>query len=286
MNWFYSKGKKQEGPVTQEQLEEGIRSGAIKAEALVWEESFGSEWKPVSDIPELARWLPKVAVPALPVTTEQEPVAAEEASTIASAIATRPASGDFPRGGDFSRRAKEALSGKWGICIGVTLIYAIIIIFSGNLPLGSLLVGGPLMVGFSYFFIRVVRGQEVEVGQLFKGFGTFANAFGAYLLSGIFILLWSLLLIIPGIIAMFAYSQIYFLLADHPELSPMDAIRSSQELMKGRKGALFLLRLRFLGWLILAAIFTFGIGWLWVYPWWMAAEAGFYQELRNRQQPV
>jgi uncharacterized membrane protein len=115
--------------------------------------------------------------------------------------------------------------------------------------------------------------------MLFAGFQNFGNALGAYLLSGLFIFLWSLLLIVPGIIAGFAYSQILFLLADDRTLGPMDAIRKSKQMMEGHKWRLACLQFRFFGWGLLCLL-TCGIGFLWLIPYYNATMARFYDDLK------
>ena len=91
--------------------------------------------------------------------------------------------------------------------------------------------------------------------------------------------LWSLLLIIPGIVASFAYSMTFFIMADNPNLSANDAIRVSKEMMKGHKAELFWLELSFLGWILLGFL-SFGIGFLWIWSYIYTAKAIFYHEIR------
>lgn len=101
----------------------------------------------------------------------------------------------------------------------------------------------------------------------------------AYVLISIFTFLWTLLLIVPGIIKALAYSQTYYILADAQasgvEMSATEAIKTSQQLMKGHKWEFFCLQLSFLGWMILAGL-TFGIGWLWLGPYLSTTKACYY----------
>jgi uncharacterized membrane protein len=101
---------------------------------------------------------------------------------------------------------------------------------------------------------------------------------GTAILVGIFTILWSLLLIIPGIIKGIAYSQVFFLLRDNPEYTALEAITESKKRMKGYKWKFFLLNLSFIGWAFIA-IFTLGIGFLWLTPYILTANATFYNEL-------
>lgn len=108
-----------------------------------------------------------------------------------------------------------------------------------------------------------------------------------YILVGIFTFLWTLLLIIPGIIKMMAYSQTYFIYKDLNDrgeadgLSLTDYITRSRRLMVGNKGRYFMLQLSFLGWSILGSI-TLGIGFIWIYPYYKLTMANFYQDLVDK----
>ena len=99
-------------------------------------------------------------------------------------------------------------------------------------------------------------------------------------LAQIFTCLWTLLLIVPGIIKAYSYSMTPYILVDNPELSVREAIRKSQQMMVGQKFNLFYLQLSFIGWFFLAC-FTGGIGFLWLVPYYQTAQAAFYQNLRN-----
>ncbi|GHT57847.1 hypothetical protein FACS18945_2990 [Bacteroidia bacterium] len=90
---------------------------------------------------------------------------------------------------------------------------------------------------------------------------------------------WSLLLIIPGIIAAISYSMTFYIIADDPAISAMDAINKSKKMMYGYKMKYFCLSLRFLGWALLC-ILTLGIGFLWLMPYIQVTFAKFYDDLK------
>lgn len=108
-----------------------------------------------------------------------------------------------------------------------------------------------------------------------------------YILVGIFTFLWTLLLIVPGIIKIMAYSQTYFIYKDLNDrgeadgLTLTDYITRSRRLMVGNKGRYFMLQLSFLGWWILGSI-TLGIGFIWIYPYYKLTMANFYQDLVDK----
>ncbi len=174
------------------------------------------------------------------------------------------------------------LSGNWGIAIAVPLVMGIILGAAGSLGfgIGGIIIGGAVELGLVYWFVRFSReGRPPEFGEAFHGFNYFGTSLAAYLLMGIYIWLWSLLLIIPGIVFAIAYSQTFYILNDNPGMSAPDAIRESRQMMKGAKAKYFWLMLSFIGWYLLSMI-SFGIAWLWAGPYIRAAQAKFYDNLK------
>ena len=98
----------------------------------------------------------------------------------------------------------------------------------------------------------------------------------------LFITLWSLLFVIPGIIAAFAYSQTIYIMLDNPQISPLEAIAASKQLMRGHKFEYFTLQLSFLGWACLS-IFTFGLLGIWLNPYMQVTMANYYNALTGWQ---
>ena len=98
----------------------------------------------------------------------------------------------------------------------------------------------------------------------------------------VFVFLWALLLIIPGIIAAIAYSQTFYILAEDDTIGSMDALRKSKEMMIGYKWKYFCLGLRFIGWALLCVL-TLGIGFLWLSPYIQVSYAKFYEDLKTNQ---
>ena len=182
------------------------------------------------------------------------------------------------------RTARESLAGKWGNAILAFLIYGIIIgapgIFHTSGSLLTLILGGPFALGAAIFSLSIARGQAEKIDMIFEGFQHFTNALVTYLLMVLYVVLWSLLLIVPGIIAALSYSMTFYILADNRDLKPQDALKQSREMMDGRKMDLFLLCLRFFL-LALLCILTLGIGFLWLMPYVNVTMATFYENLNN-----
>jgi uncharacterized membrane protein len=141
------------------------------------------------------------------------------------------------------------------------------------------IIGGPLLLGVTYFFLALSRKQEAALSQIFDGLQRFVDALITYLLMALFIFLWSLLLIIPGIMAALSYALTFYLVAENPGLKGMEALQRSKTLMNGYRWKMFCLFLRFFGWFLLGAL-TMGIGFLWIMPYLQTAMARFYDDLR------
>ena len=118
---------------------------------------------------------------------------------------------------------------------------------------------------------------------MFKaGFGKYLHNVLGNFLVGLYISLWSLLFIVPGIIKAFSYAMTPYILVEYPELSVNEAIDKSRELMRGNKWRLFLLGLSFIGWILLC-IPTFGIGMFWFGPYFEATIAAFYKDIKEQK---
>lgn len=184
------------------------------------------------------------------------------------------------------RMARESLKGKWGLAVGGFFVYMLISMVISFIPvvgsIASIFITGPFMLGIIFFSLAISRNQEAKVGQIFDGFNHFGKALGAYWLIVLFTLLWSLLLIIPGIIAAFSYSMTFYIIADNPSIRAMEAIDQSKKMMQGYKWKLFFLQLRFFGWALLCVL-TLGIGFLWLLPYMQVSLAKFYDDLKGEQ---
>ena len=88
-----------------------------------------------------------------------------------------------------------------------------------------------------------------------------------------------LLLVVPGIIVACGFSMTFFIMTDDANISGVDALKMSWQMMEGHKMQLFMLWLNFIGWFLLSII-TCGIGFLWLTPYMTAATLNFYRSLR------
>lgn len=180
---------------------------------------------------------------------------------------------------DITATARQKLKGNWGLA--VALMVTLQLILSGTtLGFCGWLFAGPLAVGLSSFFLSIHKGNP-QFSQLFDGFNCFGRAFISNILMSFYISLWSLLFLIPGIIKTYSYAMTFFIIADNPSIRVLDAITSSRQIMRGNKMRLFGLSLRYLGWGFVC-LFTFGIGFLWLWPYMMAGTTAFYMDIKDK----
>jgi len=155
-------------------------------------------------------------------------------------------------------------------------VFLLLIVLS--LAVLYIVLGSFVGVGYARFNLDLIDRNETGFASLFAYFSYWKTTTVARLLRGLYIFLWSLLLIIPGIVASFRYSMTDFILAENPDLSASQAIEKSKAMMSGNKWRLFCLHFSFIGWDILASL-TFGIGYLWLTPYKQAAFAAFYRDV-------
>lgn len=166
-------------------------------------------------------------------------------------------------------------------------ILLVLISFIALIALVNFIIGGTVQLGYAKFLLGQHDGKDYSVEDLFSQFHRFGTGFAQAFLKNLYIVLWTLLFIVPGLIKTYSYAMTPFILADHPEMTAGEAITASRKLMDGHKGELFVLGLSFFGWDLLCVI-TLGIASLWVTPYINAAYAAFYRRLTGtpRQLPT
>ncbi len=211
-------------------------------------------------------------------------------------------------------KAKESLKGQWGQAIAVLIIFGVIsllatgVSFIGNISaltnpeivssvlegsykfyLGipqvisavlTVLVSAFLSLGSVSYFLKISRNEKATYKELFSKTNLWLLYIGVSIMTSIFIGLWSLLLIIPGIIASYRYSMVGYIMVDNPELGVFGAIKRSKEIMYGHKFDYFVLQLSFIGWRLLSAL-TLNILLLYVTPYMKVTNANFYNSIKD-----
>ena len=142
--------------------------------------------------------------------------------------------------------------------------------------------GSFIGVGYAKFNLNLVDKKNAAFETLFEYFSHWKTTTIARLLRALYVFLWSLLFIIPGIVAGFSYAMTDYILAEDPELTADEAISQSKSIMIGNKWRFFCLQFSFIGWDILATL-AFGIGHLWLTPYKQAAYAAFYREVSGTE---
>ena len=213
--------------------------------------------------------------------------------------------------------ARQNLEGTWGISVGVALVASLLggsmagagsnvnfnvseenirnlppvfwtvllplVSVAGLLSLAALILGGTVELGYAKFLLKQHDRKELQFSDLFSQFERFGTGFAQKFLRTLFIVLWSLLFIIPGIVKGLSYAMTPFILEEHPEMTASQAIKASMQLMDGHKMDLFILGLSFIGWSLLACL-TMGIGFLFLNPYMNAAYAAFYRSISGQRQ--
>lgn len=204
------------------------------------------------------------------------------------------------------QNARKSLEGKWGETLVVLLLFGIITAAAGtvDMSLGKAIFGSSEINGIEYntslsiitlvvscliglgytsYFLKVSRGETPTFKELFSKTNLFVPFFLLSLLMGIFVTLWSLLLIVPGIIAGLSYSQASKIMLDNEKMDAMECLRKSKELMKGHKWEFFKLELSFIGWMLLGLL-TCGILYFWLTPYMTVTECNYYNELIKKKK--
>lgn len=199
----------------------------------------------------------------------------------------------MPENRDIREAARAQLKGNWTQPVLTTLVFSVVIgaasVLLGMVPgVGSLaysfLLAAPLGFGFTLTFLNFMRGIDRDdmVGKPFMCFQNYSRFLGVSALTTLYTMLWTLLLIVPGIIKGYSYAMTPYIMYENPQLTAENCIDASMKMMDGNKGKLFLLDLSFIGWALLC-ILTLGIGTLWLAPYMECSRAKFYEELKARQ---
>lgn len=192
---------------------------------------------------------------------------------------------------ELKSEALEALGGNWGTAVGLFLVVSLVsgaASFVGMIPvigwIAVIFLTGTLIAGLNIFSLNLLKGSGIfEDG--FKGFNDFVRLGSGYFMVTLFTMLWSLLLIVPGIIKTYSYAMTMYIMIEDPEIGVMDAILKSREMMDGNKMDLVVLQLSFIGWVLLT-MFTLGIGTLWLTPYYYATLTAFYNDIKPEVRTV
>lgn len=168
-----------------------------------------------------------------------------------------------------------------GIFFGV---FAFVFVLALVFGIAFAILGSIVGTGYAKFNLDLVDYHPFpEVRTLFSYFSNWKKIAGANLLSGLYVLLWSLLLLVPGILAAYDYAMIRYIQAEHPEMSARSVLEYSKTIMYGNRWRLFCLEMSFFGWSLLCVL-SLGIGFLWLAPYQSAAMAAFYRDISDSRK--
>lgn len=319
MQWYYAQNNDRKGPVEDDEIRRLAAAGVLRPDDLVWNETMGGEWRPASSVAGLFGGPPPLgAVPG--TGEAGQPPRGTGGQTPNRELTARARASLSGKWGLAIGVVVTYTIVAFGLalfssCIpfGTLIVQAII---GGPLALGLLAFGlsiargqpagfGQLFSGFRRFwpaigayalvalfillwvllfllpfalwFGLVFMGQRFDWDALAQNPQVLLEIIRPYLV--IFILAGIVYMVVATVVAL-RYSQTLFVLWDHPELGPLEAVRQGVVLMRGRKGKLFLLYLRFIGWRLLAAL-TCGTGYLWLMPYMFVSYAHFYDDLKS-----
>ncbi len=181
---------------------------------------------------------------------------------------------------NMTQQEKRALGA--GILAVMGVLFAALFVLMVVHCLLRIFVFNPLLVGLNAFFMDNAS-QKVDLGYIKKGFSpSYMRNVGSMLVRDIFLLLWSLLFIVPGLIKSYSYRMVPYILAENPDMKATEAITRSREIMDGNKWNAFVLDLSFIGWIFLSVI-TFGIvGVFYVNPYICQTDAELYNALKTK----
>jgi len=154
-----------------------------------------------------------------------------------------------------------------GIATVVILIVLVAKVFVGNL----------LKMGGYRFFILNQTAQP-GIGTLLDGFrsGHYVNIVLTMFLRDLFTTLWSLLLVVPGIVKHYEYLMVPYIIAENPAMDYKEAFQISKQMMDGEKMEAFIMHLSFLGWYLLSAVTCGLLAIFYVNPYVQASFAEMY----------
>lgn len=177
--------------------------------------------------------------------------------------------------------AKDAFYRQYWLCVGANVIVmALCSVLSGiSLGVAAFILVPSLVIGLNFFSVAMYRGDATSLEGIFReGFDNFGRKLGGYLWMELFIYLWSLLFVIPGIIKAISYALTPYILADCKNVRATDALKLSMRMMEGHKWEYFVLGLSFIGWMLLTSL-TCGLLYVfYVGPYMNNTFAGYYAE--------
>ncbi len=194
---------------------------------------------------------------------------------------------EISKNSELRQKSRDVLSGKWGMAILFYVVYSVLVgviglVFGSMHYVGNvatILIMIPITWGIVVMYLRLSRGDVLDIKNIFDGFKDFTRVFCTMFLTNLQLFLWTLLLIVPGIVKSYSYAMVPYILAD-TGASNVEAIHESRIMMSGHKMRLFLMDLWFVIISLFSVILLF-IPLLWIMPYWYTARAMFYINVKG-----
>lgn len=181
--------------------------------------------------------------------------------------------------------AKEQIKGNIGMFFAGMFIVTVIAIALEFIPkVGSALSFifiSPIILGFTRLALGMTHGKKVELRILLESFNDIGKALLLNILIYVFTFLWSLLLIVPGIIKALSYSMSFYIMAENPDMTALESLNESKRIMEGHKWEFFVLLLSFILWDLLGVI-TAGLAYIYVAPYKSVTIADYYNSIKDK----
>ncbi|MGL5331086.1 MAG: DUF975 family protein [Peptostreptococcaceae bacterium] len=189
--------------------------------------------------------------------------------------------------------SKEQLKGNWAVAVIVFFIFSSIMtltsyignretIFYFIVSTALLIFSGPLIVSLNRFLLNLIyKKSKPEIYDLLDFKDVFFKSILIRLVISMIVSAGTVMFIIPGVVGYILTSQSLYILAENPDMTPIECITESSKMMKGNMLKYLYTGLSFIGWAIVGA-FTFGIAYLWLVPYFQLTFANFYVELKNK----
>lgn len=198
--------------------------------------------------------------------------------TTGTTVATR---NQVPTSTDVTVDATSTLSNEQMFFI-TSMILGTVAVVGLFAAIAHAFIANPIEVGGRRFFEKNAQDPTASFSLITEGFQDYWRVFVPMLLRDVFVTLWSLLLVIPGIMKAYSYRMVPYIIKDHPELAPMEVLAYSENMMRGHRWQSFVMDLSFLGWILLGLL-TLNLGnILWTNPYMSATDAALYQELSKQ----
>lgn len=179
--------------------------------------------------------------------------------------------------------ARRQLYGRWTTpVIATVIVYVISIVAGASVPVVGVCASALLIIAYSYLFAVLSHTKDKQSLSVFmQGFSLWLDGLLGFFWFMLWTVFWTCLFIIPGIVKMYSYRQMFFIIAEARDIDVRKAMNLSKKISRGHRMSLFLMDLSFLGWLFLTVL-TGGILGLWVIPYITMTNVNAFHSMKKQ----